>query len=421
MSSHSDFNLKDKYLAFLKARENYKLRRSDIFNVPYNLLRDGADISFLRSNGIFFSSEKVGKQLLRHLDQTSSKRTLDPCCGAGDLLLCYADTLPIGKNQEDTLQLWENHLYGNDLFQNFIDVAKIRLLLLVSYKTSPSTNIRDIDFSLSEKYFKYITTGDALQKRWSDIELVLLNPPFQLQNFEKKYPWGKGRISSSAVFLYEYYKNYGEYCNILAILPDVLRSGTRYKSFREHLDRFNWKMACVYGRFDKKTDIDVFTISLTLTVEKKKRAHESQTKIEDVFDVHVGPVVPHRDSQEGKEFYFLYTKNLPPWGEIKTSRERVKSTRTTYKGPFIAIRRTSSPTDKYRCIATLISSKKSFAVENHVILLLPKDKKQQTCRALLPFLHSEKCNEIVNKNIRCRHLTVKVIKELPYIKLGVEK
>ncbi|MDI7120349.1 SAM-dependent DNA methyltransferase, partial [Escherichia coli] len=51
------------------------------------------------------------------------------------------------------------------------------------------------------------------------------------------------------------------HCNISAILPDVLRSGSRYHHFRDFISS-EMKATCeIYGRFNSQTDVDVFILS----------------------------------------------------------------------------------------------------------------------------------------------------------------
>lgn len=48
--------------------------------------------------------------------------------------------------------------------------------------------------------------------------------------------------------------------------------------------------------------------------------------------------------------------------------------------PCILIKRTSSPSDKFRAAATLVNLKQPIAVENHLIVVTPKDGKLKSCK-----------------------------------------
>lgn len=67
-----------------------------------------------------------------------------------------------------------------------------------------------------------------------------------------------------------------------------------------------------------------------------------------------------------------------------------------------------------RASAVLIRSDEPVAVENHLIVLTPRDGTIKTCKTLLEILACETTTEWLDKRIRCRHLTVGVLKELPW-------
>ncbi len=50
-------------------------------------------------------------------------------------------------------------------------------------------------------------------------------------------------------------------CLVSAILPDVLRSGSRYEEFRKFVSKSMKATADVWGSFNNKTDVDVFLLS----------------------------------------------------------------------------------------------------------------------------------------------------------------
>ena len=83
------------------------------------------------------------------------------------------------------------------------------------------------------------------------------------------------------------------------------------------------------------------------------------------------------------------------------------------KPPFVVIRRTSSPSDKYRASGTIVLGKKPVAVENHMIVIKPKSSTLKDCKKLLKTLKLSETNNFLNDRMRCRHLTVGVIKKIP--------
>ena len=91
-----------------------------------------------------------------------------------------------------------------------------------------------------------------------------------------------------------------------------------------------------------------------------------------------------------------------------------KYTGRTFQPPFVVVRRTSRPDDKFRAVATVIVGHELVAVENHLMVLLPKDNKLSSCKKLLSVLKSEETNKWLNERIRCRHLTVNALKNVPW-------
>ena len=184
--------------------------------------------------------------------------------------------------------------------------------------------------------------------------------------------------------------------------------------FRKELSTFNWDAATIYGRFDKQTDVDVFLISNQIDQTTDKKCSQDPDTISKYFDVHVGSIVPHRDEEIGQERFYLTAKNTPTGGELIEFQKKIRSKRAPFIGPFLVVKRTSSPSDKRRCAATVINSTERIYVENHLIVLLPKDNSVESCRKALLFFNSDDCDKIINARIRCRHLTVPSIKNLPY-------
>ena len=135
----------------------------------------------------------------------------------------------------------------------------------------------------------------------------------------------------------------------------------------------------------------------------------------DSFEVHVGSVVPHRDPIEGPSYPYIHARTAPAWQAIRQIKEDRQYAGTVFVPPFVVVHRTSSPSDKSRCIATLVDIEKRVAVENHLLVLLPRDNSIDSCRLLLDVLRSEQSTNFLNQRIRCRHLTVSSLKELPWL------
>jgi hypothetical protein len=145
---------------------------------------------------------------------------------------------------------------------------------------------------------------------------------------------------------------------------------------------------------------------------EKSRTSRIQPKISDLFEVSVGPVVPHRCPHKGNCYPYLDTSSAIPWSIVsKLPKRRFKGTVT--KPPFVVVRRTSNPGDKYRAVAAMVTGSSPVAVENHLIVLKPKDGTIKQCNKLIEFLKRASANQWFNERIRCRHLTVSSVKEMP--------
>jgi len=105
---------------------------------------------------------------------------------------------------------------------------------------------------------------------------------------------------------------------------------------------------------------------------------------------------------------------LPAWETVRKIDQHIRFAGTTYKPPFVAIRRTSKADYQMRCIGTLVTGSMSLAVENHILIALPKDKKVGTCKKLLDVLKRDTTSSWMNERIRCRHLTVGSVGDLPW-------
>jgi hypothetical protein len=158
--------------------------------------------------------------------------------------------------------------------------------------------------------------------------------------------------------------------------------------------------------------------------EEKKRAKKlsrwgqiSNRKTKTVgnyFDVHVGRVVPHRDPENGPKHPYIHPRCIEPWKTIREFKYKRRHQGKVYETPFVAIRRTSRPGHPYRAAATIIAGGNKIAVENHLIVCEPKDKKLSTCRKLMKQLKSKKVNDFLDASIRCRHLTIGSVSAIPF-------
>lgn len=377
-----------------------------------------------REMGAFFTPSKLAAQGSEFFGRRipGDAVFIDMACGGGDLLIAIAQLLPIDPDLGRTLKMWGKRLMGFDLQEEFIRATKARLVLLALARGARSGKL---PVPAGEDLFPLIRQGDGLTQATTLKEAthIFINPPFLRIKAPNRCTWASAKVSAAAVFLDACVSQAKPGAKIVAILPDVLRSGSNYKKWREHIaSKSSIEGIKVVGQFDNWTDVDVFMLRLKVGNGKGRLAEqywgsarkENGVTVSDLFDVQVGRVVPYRDAEEGPSYPYIYPKVLPPWHLVRTFEHRRRFSGLAFKPPFIAVRRTSRFSHEYRAVGTIISGPEDVAVENHLIVLRPKDGSLRTCRKLLEVLRAPETNDWLNKRIRCRHLTVPALQEMPW-------
>lgn len=383
-------------------------------------------VSIRKEAGIFFTGTSLAENVAIRLSDSLSRGStiFDPACGAGNLLIGCARYLPRGNTLMETLSIWDKKIAGCDLHPSFIHAAKLRLILLAAtyHALEDITPLPDPNSVLKQLIIK-----DSLQnqQKLSSAGCIVVNPPFGHTVAPKDCLWSNGKIQLAGLFIAKLLQNAPDGQRIVAILPDVLRSGTRYKRWRQMVIQNCYSLNIeTVGKFDNQTDVDVFILdgvkgkTTTLGIvdwNLTESSNPSDPKIRDYFDVHVGTVVPHRHSESGESYPYIHARSIKDWKTVNGIGERRKFLGYVFNPPFVVVRRTSSPSDKHRCIGAIINEKTSVAVENHLIVLLPKDKSFKTCQKLVSVLDSPFVTDWLNSRIRCRHLTVSAFREIPLI------
>jgi hypothetical protein len=385
-------------------------------------LRRLVPLDIRRQSGLFFTGSTLAERVLRRFSLTFDKnsRILDPTCGAGDLLIACLKLLPKESTAKASLALWNQQLRGIDLQATFVQAAKIRLQL-ASLARLCKHNIK----STKAQLFPNLVCGDVFDSEMEikDATHVVLNPPYILIEGEKSQLWGKGKLNSAAVFFQYIIENASPGAHVLAILPDVLRSGERYRKWRANVA----KKVIIHeiellGLFDPSTDIDVFSINIEIPKDKTHFQNyywgtpcvTPQSRIGDYFDVKIGSVVDYRDPHKGSYKPYIVSRELPHWKSITTIKKHRRFSGRLFCPPFVAIRRTSRLGDAHRAIGTIILGKTPVAVENHLIVLKPINGSIKECQTLLAQLKNKSTDDWLNDRIRCRHLTISSIVEAPY-------
>lgn len=278
--------------------------------------------------------------------------------------------------------------------------------------------------TLDRPLFPEIRTGCGLNDvDYEAASHLVMNPPFTKTPVHEPCDWASGQVNSAAVFLEHALRRTRPGTRIAAILPDVLRSGSRYREWRRLVGRLAKVEHLEIGeQFNRWTDVHVFVLNLlvrdptatTSALTSEWTGSSRASRLGDHFAIRIGPVVDYRDPHEGGEHPFIRSRDLPPWGTLSRISRTRRFSGKLMAPPFIAVRRTSRPGDLCRAVGTLVLGKSPVAVENHVVCLLPLGGGRRRCEAALQNLRDPRSTEWLDERIRCRHLTVSALAELPW-------
>ena len=384
------------------------------------VLRECLSIDEMREAGSFFTGQKLAAATVNLFSVaiTFDSVILDPTCGAGNLLIECSRRLGVENTLSATLIKWSKVLRGYDLHASFIEATKLRLVIEALSRGVE----KDCDIECAISFFKNIKVKDTLsvtKQEVSGVTHTILNPPFSIWKSPNKNYWKNGKINAAGMVFDHYLRILPEHSVFSAILPDVLRSGSRYDNFRSFCSIKSEAFCKVWGRFNDKTDVDVFHLNGKIIKQGEsnifwqEKVQDTYLQLSEKYDVRVGPLVAYRDPEIGIEYAYLHSKNITSWEVVTEVNERRRYKGTAIEPPFVIVKRTSSPSDKYRASATLINIGEKAAVENHLIIIKPFNNKLADCKKLLKLLKREKTNEFLNKRIRLRHLTVSAVKSIP--------
>ena len=386
-------------------------------------LRETVPLVTRREEGLFFSSSKLRSTAVSDLSDENGaiSPVLDPAVGGGDLLLEVARRLPVRNGLLSTLDHWGDLLHGRDIEHTFVRLTRARLVLLAASRASACQRVKNVPI---DDLFPEIRVGDGLDLLGSGWQggHILMNPPFTYRAAPEATGWASGRINLAALFLHAAVEHASLGTRLTAILPDVIRTGTRYSRLRSIVaERLSTPEIELYGQFDEWTDVDVFILRGIIRDKPSKiRSVEwwnptSGRRLGDIFNVHVGPVVPHRDADSGPLQPYLFARAIPQEGEFDISRaERRGYTKRSFKPPFVVVRRTSRPGERLRGNGLVVVGEEDVQIENHLLVLQPKDGSLDTCQSVIDLLKTTCAKRWLDERIRCRHLTVGAISEMPW-------
>lgn len=360
---------------------------------PYEVLRHLVPRGERREKGTFFTSSTTAAGLWKGALETVGPGSVivDPACGAGDLLIPALRRIKEISAADAGLVT----VRACDIDEDFVRVATARIRRSIGSDTvGVEGHHRDFLSDAS-------SVGDATH--------VVLNPPFV--PIPVTASWANGLVNAAAVFTLHALREMQAGARLLAVLPDVLRSGTRYAAWRriiEEISRVN--RIETHDVFDDRTDVHVFILDVTVGSGAGAVSWSETTTgstLEDYAIVRVGPVVPHRDPEKGPLGAYVTARSL---SSGVTLQRRFAGRK--HRGPLVLVNRTSRPGESPRVRARIWNSAEDVAVENHLLIVEPKAG--TNCADLLAVLESQTTKEFLDDRIRCRHLTVRALKEIPW-------
>lgn len=381
------------------------------------------------SQGIFFTGDKIAEKIALSLSSEidAGASFFDPSCGAGNLLLAVAKRFPIKSCLIDTVVFWGGRFGGCDLNESFILAAKLRLVALACQRHGVH-ELPKAELNTYLQSFSCFHVGDYLGTALgAEFDCIVANPPFGHIAVSQEVNWSTGKTQQAGVFVAQALQVAKPGQKIAAVLPDVLRCGSRYNKWRDLVEVESLITAVdVYGRFSKSVDVDVFLLSVIVgaqSIDSHIDMWQSVVwndspafiKLKDLFEVKVGPVVPHRLKDDGGRVPYLTTQEAPPFSTVAELPE-INFSGTLYLPPFVVVRRTSSPSDRNRLVPSLVQGSEPIAVENHLLIISPRDRDIRSCLALMDEFQDPRINEWLNAVSRCRHLTTKVLADIDIVR-----
>lgn len=383
-------------------------------------LREVIPLDDLRRHGAFFTGEHLAKRLLALVPDEPTTHYLDPACGCGDLLLAASARLPLKRTLEATLREWNQRLSGRDLVPSFTRAARARITLAAILRGARPAETGQNPADLLTN----IAPGDGLTLRPGPNTAVLVNPPYGRVAAPAGCSWSSGATTAAALFLDRLLDISPSGTRVAAVLPEVLRGGARYDRFRAVVERrCDIRAIQPAGVFDALTDVDVFLLggirSSTAGPEEPKHLvpwvpPTSEYRLEDLCTVSVGAVVANRDPHRGPWRRYLDARSRGRDRQIEPGRRR-RFTGAVVIPPFVVVPRTSRAEERERAglRATIVRSDGPVAVENHLLVLVPDDHTVRGCRELVALVESECAATFLNERLRCRHLTVRAVRDIP--------
>ncbi len=195
---------------------------------PATALRSVVPLQVARANGAFFTGTDLAKRLISSIESQLADGAVvsDLACGTGNLLTACAYHLPMRDSITQTLELWGRYLCGTDIHDEFVRTTRARLALVALDRGATAGS----EVVTLEEAFPQIRLGDGFEQTQmiQEAECITLNPPFTLTIAPSNCTWATGKVSTAALMLETCVLNAKPGTKIVAILPEVLRTGSHY-------------------------------------------------------------------------------------------------------------------------------------------------------------------------------------------------
>jgi type I restriction-modification system DNA methylase subunit len=227
--------------------------RSNIAGIIYqSILMEGAKCRL----GMYYTPDCIVSEITERVASPDSK-ILDPCCGSGQFLLSFGDTIKDPEN-----------IYGIDIDPLAVNIAKINLIMKFP-NIDFHPNIFCADFLLDiDRVFLY----DKL--RLTEFDCIATNPPWgshfsrsDLKIFKEYYP----EITSGESFSFFLIKSLKllKYDGILSfVLPESVLNVKLHSDIRRYIYN-NYRISRIEQK--KKVFRNIYSPTIIIDIEKKSK------------------------------------------------------------------------------------------------------------------------------------------------------
>lgn len=172
-----------------------------------------------KATGSYYTSTKVVKKLIGHLDIKENERVLDPCCGTGNFLLQLPNSVNV------------NNIYGNDIDKTSVKVTRLNIVLKYSEA--------DVDMVRN-----HITENNyLLDEQETGFDYIIGNPPWgyafsdeDVSSLKRIYRTAVGKnIESYDVFIEQGVKHLSENGFLSFVLPEAVLNVKAHMPIRQFI------------------------------------------------------------------------------------------------------------------------------------------------------------------------------------------